>query len=732
MRAYISSDSAITPKALDIIRHCKGLALGDSVELDLRPVPERVLPAGATVLAFGKYRPQGAERVVPAPSIPQVLTKADIITRLCNVFTLLAQPPELPPFRYSICDPGDTEVLLSRRDEVFAVDLEWSGDDDRPAYERVLAISIHDGRTSYVIPEDVVPLVYKEMCAFLEGNGIVTVNGKGDLSYFPDAKVTNHFDAQLAHYVLFPAAGEHGLKPVTKKYFGFDDWDEPGKRYTPKASYDTYERYEDGSWHDAREYSSGSGFERIPREMLYEYAGFDTYATWHWYLRMKEMLAADPDAMRAFQKRMRLSDLFMQVEGHMFRVDVPHLEALGEKLENEREVLTEQLNRIAGQPINSNSPKQVKDWFHAHGVPELPKQKVTSGPKKGQMQESTNEKSMQEILGGTHPEEVKAFASKLLELRGNAKELGTYVNGYLKAADENGFIRPTFNLAGPVSGRLANRGAGVMTIPKDDHLRKMVIPSGPGRVLVKPDYGQLELRIVAAESKDLRLIAAFQPGMPDFFVSMMPTVFPDIDFSGMSPKEMKNSPLRQKIKPFSHGLNYGRGAKAIAEEHGMPVEEAVRIAENYLGPEGTGLRAWQDDLRYRATHGQEIVTPYGFHLQSELVTSKNRVSVENTALSFPGQSIGNDMCLEAALRIAPRIAEYDAWIFATVHDQILADCPIEHAKTVGEIMQFEMEQEGRNIYGDLLVFEAEPEYGFDWSQKMGPKEWDDWLAENGY
>ena len=269
-----------------------------------------------------------------------------------------------------------------------------------------------------------------------------------------------------------------------------------------------------------------------------------------------------------------------------------------------------------------------------------------------------------------------------------------------------------------------------MTIPKADHLRKMVIPSGEGRVLVKPDYGQLELRIVAAESKDPRFIAAFQPGMPDFFVSMMPEVYPHMDFSGMTPKEMKDSPLRQKIKPFSHGLNYGRGAKAIAEEHGMPVEEAVRIAENYLGPEGTGLRAWQDDLRWRATHGEPIVTPYGFHLQSELVTSKNRVSVENTALSFPGQSIGNDMCLEAALRIAPQIEKYDAWIFATVHDQILVDAPIEHAKTVGEIMQFEMEQEGRNLYGDLLVFEAEPEYGFSWAEKMGPKEWDQWLMGN--
>ena len=76
------------------------------------------------------------------------------------------------------------------------------------------------------------------------------------------------------------------------------------------------------------------------------------------------------------------------------------------------------------------------------------------------------------------------------------------------------------------------------------------------------------------------------------------------------------------------------------------------------------------------------------------------------------------------------IATYDAWIVGTVHDQIIADSPIEHASAVGAIMQHEMEQEGRNIYGDLLVFEAEPEYGFNWSEKMDQKQWDAWLAEH--
>jgi DNA polymerase I-like protein with 3'-5' exonuclease and polymerase domains len=86
--------------------------------------------------------------------------------------------------------------------------------------------------------------------------------------------------------------------------------------------------------------------------------------------------------------------------------------------------------------------------------------------------------------------------------------------------------------------------------------------------------------------------------------------------------------------------------------------------------------------------------------------------------------------LEAALRIHPQLAQYDAWIVATIHDQIIVDCPIEHAKTVGELMEREMLAAGKLVVGDVLVMEAEPEYGFVWSEKMGPKEWDNWLQAN--
>lgn len=735
MRVYLSSADTVTPQCLEILQRVKRDTIPD-IELEFSPVTD-TLPPNATVFAMGKYARKGTERVVPAPTVGQCVTHAGIITRLTQAFNLLATPPDLPEFEWTVLRTKSIllENLRGITDREVMVDSEVSGDVDAdlPDKERLITISFTFGDMNYVIPEELCAdqEVYEAFCRFLENNLVMFVNRKFDEKYFPDSDYNTVFDPQLAHYALYPAAGDQGLKPVTKKLFGFDDWDEATKKYRGTATYTEYEKFEDGSWHDARHYSAGSGFERIPRMMLYEYAAYDVYASWLWANAMRDDLRADEEAQRVFNKRMELSDLFRDAEVKGFTIDIPYLQELKVELGIERATLCAELDVIAGRKLNPNSPKQVIEWFAEQGK-ELPKMKVKSGANKGKMAVSSSVDAMEKVMeSGEYSPKCEAFAEKLLEIRGVTKNLGTYVNGFLDRA-HGSTIHTTFNLTGPITGRLANNGAGIMTIPRDPKYRRMVIPSGPNRVLVKPDYGQLEMRIVAALSGDERFIKAFQPGMPDFFVTMLPDVFPDVDFSQMTPAQMKKSHYRTLVKPFSHGLNYGRGYRAIAKELKMDEQEAYRIASNYLGPEGEGLAAWQEEIKRKAVNNEDIVTPYGFHLQSELITRQNRNQVENSALSFLPQSMGNDICLAAALKIAPQLAQYDAWIVATIHDQILCNAPIEHAKTIGQMMEREMLQEGTNQFGDLLVMEAEPEYGFDWSEKMGPAEWDSWLEGNGY
>ena len=101
----MSSQDVVTPQCLEIMAKVKNDTIPD-VELDFAPVNDN-LPPNAVVFAMGAYKRQGTERVVPAPSVAQTVTKADIITRLGTAFRLLVDPPELPEFEYVVASYAD-------------------------------------------------------------------------------------------------------------------------------------------------------------------------------------------------------------------------------------------------------------------------------------------------------------------------------------------------------------------------------------------------------------------------------------------------------------------------------------------------------------------------------------------------------------------------------------------------------------------------------------------------
>jgi len=734
LRAYLHSTQDVEPAVVALLKKAKELS-GITETISFTPMPDS--PArNVPVLSLGPMTEKCYSHLVTAPSPAALMTKNDSLTRLSDALKLLAGDIQLPDMEYHVCESErDVWTALGLMTGPTVIDIETSGDVevDEVEFSRIISAALYNGDGAVqVIPEELLrnERVEGMLAEFVKTNYLVAHNEKFDLPYFPERPPTAmRFDPMIAHYVMYPAGSTHGLKELCEQYFGVGDWDEALKQYTGAKTYTEAGTGEDGVWWDARKYRGGSGYERIPRSLLYKYNAYDVFYTWHLFLLMSEQLT-HTKKWPVFARRMAVSSMFMDVEANKVTLDIPHLQNLKVQLEAEFEKAKEELECIAGYPINPNSHVQVKAWFKERGM-ECPKLK-SKNAKTGRVEikPSSNEKAMEIIIEnsrGKYDGDAIAFAHKLLELRGITKNLGTYVNGFLDRAHGNQ-IKMTFNVTGPMTGRLANRGAGILTIPRDPTYRKMVIPSGPGRVLVKPDYGQLEMRLVAYFSGDPRFVAAFQPGMPDFFTQMMPEVYPDIDLSTKTKAELKE--LRNGVKPISHGANYGRQYAAIAEQLKMDPEEARVIYERYMGDRNVGLYPWQQEIREAATTGGDIVTPYGWHYQAEIVTDKNTNSIENSALAFKPQSTGNDICLGAAMNIHPQLKQYDAWIIATIHDQIIADVPIEHAATVGKLMEAEMLAEAKRVVGDVLVFEAAPEYGFDWNHKMEQHEWDAWMAEN--
>lgn len=725
MRVYLSSADVLTPQCLEIMKDVKGRAIPDH-KIDFLPVkPDEAVPDKATVFAMGTYKRKGNERVVPAPSVAQVVTKPDIITRLSTAFRLLATPPELPEFEYEVID--DMEVALgllaSANDKKVVVDIETSGniDIDVPEPSRLISIAICAGGPAYVFPEEMCQdrVFYEEFCRFLERNRIITTNGKFDLKYFPDAKANHYRDTQLAHYALFPAAGEHGLKECAKMYFGFEDWDEPAKAYTKNAVYETYEKFEDGSWHDARKYWSKkgkSGFERIPRKMLYRYNGFDVYANWHWDQLMEEFLADDPDSQMVLDWLMQYSEMFMPVEKRGIRLDLPYLEELSRELNQELVYEKTRLNQIAETELNPNSHVQIHKWYAAHGV-ELPKRRNS----KGRMAPSTSEDAIKEFIE-SEPEDTPEveFARQLLVCRGLVKTVGTYVDGYRLQADENGIVRPGYKLTASITGRLGGQGASMLTIPREKRLKKMVLPYQPGHVVIGADASQMELRIMAIESMDEWLIEAFQPGAIDFFDNLLTNAYPKQDWVDMHCRVEEHlateaeanfyNNKRSSMKSTVYGASFNRQAPAIAKELKISMHEAYTLMEAFIRP-GSAFALWREDITERALNGESIVTRFGRHFQSELVTKANKQSVINSAMAFTSQSTGNDLLLSAALEINKNLPAYGAHLMGTIHDAAYASGPKHEAELIGEMLSREIVKSGQRVYGDIVPFVSKWGFG---------------------
>lgn len=713
MRVYFASAEPLTRDVLAILGRAKELS-GVTEDFQFAEAHDR-MPNDATVVAFGSYTAPGNQRVIPAPSVKQILTKADILTRLGQAFKMLVGTPELPKFEYVVLEELDETVrfLEGTRGYVLAADIEVSGDIkvDHVRDAKMLSMAFYGGQTAYVLSETVMvsEAVRSALRGFLDGNRLIGHNWKFDGKYvhcYCGTAGNLRLDTMLLSYALFPASGEHGLKPLAKRYLGADEWETESSKYTRGANFKEPGTGDDGVWWDARKYSAGSGFERIPRQILYKYNAFDVYYTYHLAKELEYLAMQDTDVQRVNDRLVQLSGMFMEIEQSGVHIDLDYLIGYGEELTVQGEVIESELHELAQTPLNPRSPMQVKAWFAEHGI----------------RLKSTDAEALS-VVQETGEPEIAAVASKILESRDNNKKLGTYVKGFISRAHDS-VVYPTFKLHASTTGRLGATSPAVMTIPRDKKLRKLVdFPEG--YLGWGPDYSQAELRVMACESEDQFLIDAFQPGAGDFFDLLLNQAYPQtnwevlhkrIDAGEASPEEAGHyKEMRANMKGVCYGSAYGRGVPAIAKALEISEAEAQTLADGFVRP-GSKFDQWRSSVVERAVKGEEIVTRFGRHFQSELVTPKNRHTVINSALSFVPQSTANDIALSAALKCHAWLPEYASWIVLTCHDQIVGVSPEGVAETVSKKVQFEMEQAAKEVYGDVVPFVAEWSVGKNWAE----------------
>ena len=176
------------------------------------------------------------------------------------------------------------------------------------------------------------------------------------------------------------------------------------------------------------------------------------------------------------------------------------------------------------------------------------------------------------------------WVEKLLEYAKNLKILNTYVIG-IQSRAQYGVIRPSFLQHGTTSGRYSSKNPNFQNLPRDDKRIKECIIAREGNVFVGADYSQLEPRVFASFSGDVRLLDCFKNGY-DFYSVIGAEIFNKLGYSlkkNDTDSFAKKFPqLRDIAKAVALSSTYGTTAYKMAPLIKKTEEEAQEIINNYF------------------------------------------------------------------------------------------------------------------------------------------------------
>lgn len=579
------------------------------------------------------------------------------------------------------------EDITFKPGTLIALDIESAGDIDEDTFAagRILSIALWNGKFAVVIPEELAETdkaadLIKRLC---DTCTVICHNGTFDMPYLSKRlgiRVYHHEDTLLMHFVLDNLAGEHGLKPLARRWLRAEDWDSDAKSYLKGGAY----------------------FENIPREKLYEYNLMDVVWTHKLYEYFLPMLK-NSGKYDYYRYRMQVTKVLNDVQMNGVAVSLEALDELEKKYQEQCDDNLAVLRQHAGEDFNPQSPKQIKDYFKSKGVssPSFDSDHLKKLRREGKETE---------------------FIDALLAYRYAAKVIGSFIANVRRKVGDDGRIHPYYLPHGAKTGRLSAKGPAIQTMGRDSGIKRALV-AAPGCKIISCDYSQAELRTVAELADDKAMIAAFQPGAPDFFDDLMtkiwPEEFPTIEayeaFKHEQPKTAKNR--RALVKSVVYGLNYGRGVAAIATALEQPIETAQHVVDQYLGAY-PGLRDWQARVRHsvgRKEEDNERKTKFGLTFNPLFVSDNNYSSTQNEALAFVPQSTANDICLNAAIKINEQVGQYGAKLIGLVHDATYVECPEETIKECSKMMEYEMAKAATLVF-DRVPFAAEAEVGNNWEE----------------
>ncbi|MBN8984552.1 MAG: DNA polymerase I, partial [Rhizobiales bacterium] len=337
--------------------------------------------------------------------------------------------------------------------------------------------------------------------------------------------------------------------------------------------------------------------------------------------------------------------------------------------------LESEIRDIAGEDINPGSPKQIGDILF--GKMSLPGGKKT---KTGAW--STTASILDELAEQGHE-----FPRKILDWRQVSKLKSTYTDALpAHVHPQTHRVHTTYALAATTTGRLSSNEPNLQNIPvrtEDGRKIRRAFVATPGHKLVSADYSQIELRLLAEIADIPVLKQAFHDGL-DIHAMTASEMF------GVPVKDMPGE-IRRRAKAINFGIIYGISAFGLANQLGIPREEAAAYIKKYF-ERFPGIRAYMDATREFCREHGFVTTLFGRKCHYPDIKASNpsiRAFNERAAINARLQGTAADIIRRAMVRIEGALAEKKlaAQMLLQVHDELIFEVPEKEVAATLPVVQ---------------------------------------------
>lgn len=465
-------------------------------------------------------------------------------------------------------------------------------------------------------------------------------------------------DIMLMAYVLDAGRASHDLESLAESLLG----------HTPVAQ-------------DA---ITGTGknrlsFDMVPIEKAAEYSSGNADATRRiWRVLKQRLIAERVNTVYETLERPLVRPL-IRMEQRGISVDRQTLSRLSGDFAQSAARLEADIQEMAGEPINPGSPKQLGDiMFGKMGLPGGAKTKTGAW--------STSAQILDELAEAGHD-----FPRKVLEWRQVTKLKSTYTDslpGFINSTTNR--VHTSYALAATTTGRLSSNDPNLQNIPvrtEDGRKIRKAFVATPGHKLVSADYSQIELRLLAEIANIPSLKQAFNDGL-DIHAMTASEMF------GVPIKDMPGE-VRRRAKAINFGIIYGISAFGLANQLGIPREEASAYIKKYF-ERFPGIRAYMDETREFCRERGYVETLFGRKCHYPDIRASNpsiRAFNERASINARLQGSAADIIRRAMIRMEDALAakKLSAKMLLQVHDELIFEVPDDEVAATLPVVQHTMQ-----------------------------------------